>query len=295
MNKSLHRAICALVPFLSALGIHFGAWGQQAADLKFPSETSTLSVNTRPQMALYKPEGAGPFPAIVLVHQCGGLGTARYPNESMVEWARQAVGQGYVALVLDVFGQRGVDTVCLGAKGGVSFGRGAKDAYQAADHLRTLPFVDAKRIGLAGYSWGAMVGILAASNGVAASNSNARFAAIVSFYPGCFTIKPANGSPYELMRPDIKTPLLVLMGADDTETPPGECIEKLTPVRNSGAPIEMHTYPDITHCWDCKHLNNFTKNDWRGSRVSYIYSESATTDSRKRMFDFFAKAMANGS
>src|SRR3977135_4109829 len=45
----------------------------QAKDLDFPAEPSGISSST-PRMALYKPEGAGPFPALVLQHQCSGLG-----------------------------------------------------------------------------------------------------------------------------------------------------------------------------------------------------------------------------
>lgn len=242
-------------------------------------------------MVLYKPEGAGPFPALVLLHQCGGLGS-RVPNQSMLTWAKAAVSQGYVALVIDSLGPRGVDSVCMGPKGGVTFSRGAKDALQAAAHLRTLPYVIGARVGLAGYSWGAMVGLLSASPSAAPSSPIPRFAAIVSFYPGCFTLKPASGAaPYELVRPDIDRPLLVLMGAMDNETPAEECVQKLQPLQIKGAPIALHTYPDTTHCWDCKHLDGFSKTDSRGNRVTYQYSDDVTTDSRKRMFDFLAKAM----
>lgn len=264
---------------------------QEADDLKFPTEPSTFSMFSRPQMALYKPEGAGPFPALVLVHQCGGLGT-RVPNQSMLTWAKEAVSQGYVALVIDSLGPRGVDTVCMGPKSGVTFARGAKDALQAAAHLRTLPYVIGARVGLAGYSWGAMVGLLSSSPSAVPSSTIPRFAAIVSFYPGCFTLKPASGAaPYELARPDMDRPLLVMMGALDTETPAQECLQKLQPFQAKGAPVELHLYPEATHCWDCKHLDGFTKTDSRGNRVTYQYSDEVTTDSRKRMFDFLAKAM----
>ncbi len=265
----------------------------QAEDLKFPTEESTFSAFARPQMALYKPDGPGPFPALVLLHQCGGLGSGRWQNLSMLDWARQGVAQGYVVLLVDALGPRNVDSVCMGPKSGVHFGRGAKDAYQAAEHLRTLPYVDPQRIGLAGYSWGAMVGLLASSKSVA-QQVKTPFSAIVAFYPGCFTLRPANGSPYELIRPDIGTPLLVLMGAEDTETPAAECVQKLEPVRASGAPIEFHVYPDTTHCFDCKNLDGFTKTDSRGNRVLYRYSETITTDAGKRMFAFLGTRLGSG-
>jgi dienelactone hydrolase len=263
-----------------------------AKDLKFPAEAVALSSVEKPQMALFKPEGAGPFPALVLVHQCGGLGTARWRNESMLNWAKEAVARGYVVLLIDSLGPRGVDTVCYGPKGGVHFARGVKDALQAAEHLQKFDFVDKKRIALAGYSWGAMVGVLASS---ARWSGNAlpgvRFAAAVSFYPGCFTIRPPTAAAYEIVQSDIDRPLLVLMGQQDTETPAEECVAKLGAAKVSGASVEWHVYPQATHCWDCRNLDGFTKTDVRGNSVTYRYSMDYTTDSLQRMFQFLDRAM----
>lgn len=55
---------------------------------------------------LYTPKGPGPFPALVLLHGCGGLG----PN--MFAWAEWLRAEGYAALVLDSFGGRGIRRLC---------------------------------------------------------------------------------------------------------------------------------------------------------------------------------------
>lgn len=263
-----------------------------ASDLEFPTETSALSSVERPQMALFKPEGAGPFPALVLLHQCGGLGNALWRNESMLDWAKQAVARGYVALLVDSLGPRGVDSVCYGPKGGVIFSRGIRDALQAAEHLQKFDFVDGKRIALAGYSWGAMVSVMASS---ARWSGNAlpgrRFAAAVAFYPGCFTIRPPSLAAYEIVQPDIDRPLLVLMGQKDAETPADECVAKLTTAKADGAPVEWHVYPQATHCWDCRSLDGFSKKDMRGNSVIYRYSVEYTADSLQRMFGFLDRTM----
>lgn len=288
------RAImrCTVGAILVATGTLALAQQPVARDLQFPAAPVAFSAIDRPQMALFKPEGAGPFPALVLVHQCGGLGMARWRNESMLNWAKEAVARGYVALLIDSLGPRGVDTVCYGPKGGVHFARGVKDALQAAEHLQKFDFVDRKRIALAGYSWGAMVGVLASS---ARWSRNAvpgvRFAAAVSFYPGCFTLRPPTSAAYEVVQPDIDRPLLVLMGQQDTETPAEECVAKLGAAKAAGAPVEWHVYPQATHCWDCKNLDGFTKTDVRGNSVTYRYSMDYTTDSLQRMFQFLDRAM----
>jgi dienelactone hydrolase len=150
---------------------------------------------------------------------------------------------------------------------------------QAAEHLRKFEFVDKKRIALAGYSWGAMVGVLASSKryGTALAPGE-RFAAVVSFYPGCFTLRPPGGNPYEIVNTDIDRPLLVLMGEKDTETPASECVPKLEAAKSAGAPVEWHVYPETTHCWDCRHLDGFSKTDSRGSQVTYRYNKNVTQD-----------------
>jgi len=264
----------------------------QAKDLVFPTTPSSLGLFAYPRMALYKPEGNGPFPALVLHHQCGGLSGGKLPNQSMLDWAKRAVERGYVVLMLDTLGPRDVRTVCYGPNGGVNFPRGVRDALQAAQHLRTLPFVDGRRIAHAGYSWGAMVGALASGREWSTALApGERFDAVVSFYPGCFTIGSGGGNPFEIVSAGIDRPLLVLMGGKDTETPAAQCESRLAPLKASGAPVEWHTYPDATHCWDCRNLDGFSKTDARGNHVVYRYDRELTEDSARRMFDFLDRTL----
>lgn len=269
---------------------------RQARDLEFPAKVSEFSAFSSPGMAVYKPEGPGPFPAIVLFHQCGGLRDRSWQNASMLEWARIAVAHGYVALLIDALGPRNAGSVCMGAQGGVTFVRGARDAFQAAAHLRKFDFVDKRRVALSGYSWGAMVGALAAAKGFREGLSpDEGFNALVSFYPGCFQIRPPNGgTPYDIVRSDIDRPLLVLMGADDTETPAMQCEARLGIAKFAGAPVQWHIYPETTHCWDCKNLDGFRKTDVRGTQVTYRYSAANTKDAERRMFEFLDAAMPPG-
>jgi dienelactone hydrolase len=242
-------------------------------------------------MSMLRPDGAGPFPAMVLFHQCSGL------NATLVDWAKQAVARGFVVLLIDSLGPRHVKSVCGGPRAGVNFARGTRDALQAAKHLRAQPFVDKDRVVLIGFSWGAMVGLLASSHHYAASlDAGSGFAAVASFYPGCFRVVPPGGAPpYELLNPDIERPLLVLMGEADTETPPIECIDRLETAKAAGAPVTWHVYPDATHCWDCKHADGLGKIDFRGHAVVYRFDETVTKDSRDRLFEFLSVALARQS
>lgn len=258
-----------------------------AGDLVLPDRAESIAALSAPRMALLKPPGDGPFPALVLLHQCAGL------NGAVTAWARRAVARNYVVLLLDAFGARGVSSVCYGPQAGVNLVRGAKDAVQAAQHLRRQPFVDSKRVALVGFSWGGMVGLLAARRHyLDAFGAGPGFTAVASFYPGCFRIKPPGGRDYELLGPDIAQPLLLLMGGADTETPAAECVDKLTPVKAAGAPVDWHVYPGTTHCWDCQQLDGRSKIDVRGNHVAYRYQPSVVEDSERRLFDFLQRSFA---
>ena len=62
---------------------------------------------------LYRPEGPGPFPAVVALHDCGGLN--KRPNteaQLYSEWAKNLVGHGFVVLFPDSFGSRALGSQC---------------------------------------------------------------------------------------------------------------------------------------------------------------------------------------
>src|SRR5512140_1480438 len=56
---------------------------------------------------LKNPGGVGPFPAVVLLHGCGGISQRRDHR-----WAERLTGWGYVTLQVDSFGLRGLSSVC---------------------------------------------------------------------------------------------------------------------------------------------------------------------------------------
>ena len=254
-----------------------------AADLVFPTQpTAPQDLTTR--MALLVPEGEGPFPAIVLLHQCAGL------NVTIVDHAREALAKGFVVLMTDSFGPREVASVCYGPRNGVNLFRGVRDALQAADHLRSLSMVQRAHVSVVGYSWGAMIGLMAASpmyRGWLGFQSAP--AAVVAHYPGCFTITPPNpGRSFEVFSRDVDIPLLALLGGEDTETPPDECEGKFKSA-NIPEMITWKLYPGATHCWDCQRIDGLKKIDIRGNQVSYRYDLAVTQDAMQRTFAFLPR------
>jgi dienelactone hydrolase len=257
----------------------------EAPDLKLTPEVKKLRFFTPLENTVFRPEGDGRFPAIVLHHTCGGVG------EHLRYWTQEALKRGFVVFVLDSLGPRNLKSVCVGETP-VNVVRGAKDALDVASYLSTLDFVDSDRIALMGFSWGAMVGLYASSKSYAEALSNRRFTAVVSFYPACYA-PPSFGAERPgvvFLRPDTDRPLLVLMGEADNETPPSDCLPRLAAIRDSGGPVEWHVYPGTTHAWDRRELHNVTKQVRNPERsVIYLHSKEFTADSTRRAFEFLAR------
>ena len=115
-------AAAALFGFLAS-----GAPTEAAELVKFASAGQGDPI----QGYLSRPKGAGPFPAVVLLHTCLGL-----PSERASIGERIA-GWGYVALFVDDFATRGLKETCA-----VDFKPAVADAYGALASLASLPDVD---------------------------------------------------------------------------------------------------------------------------------------------------------
>lgn len=262
------------------------ALASQAPDLPFPTQAVETAPAAPAGMAVYKPSGSGPFPALLIVHSCGGI------RAEIFEAAKEALTRGYVAFVLDAFGPRGIQGVCIPspANAAVNFVRGTKDALQAIAHLARLPFVDPQRVGLLGFSWGGTVGLLSSSKSyVQALSAAPGPAAMVAFYPLCFLPAKVTASrrDVEFVRPDHQTRALVLLAGRDNEAPPSECVPRLQALKDRGVAVDWQVYPDATHCWDCASLDGLSKVDLLGNRVAYRYNKELTAESMRRTFEFF--------
>jgi dienelactone hydrolase len=167
---------------VAAVAFFFAAACPAQVDLGFPREPEReVRLPGRGAFTgarLFAPEGAGPFPAVVISHTCGPL------RQHIFEWAQRFVAASYVVLAVDHLGPRRLTMNC--GTWTVSVTEYAQDAVAAMLHLRALPFVDAKRISMIGLSYGAMAGLRAASESFRAKHlGGERFAAIVSLYPWC--------------------------------------------------------------------------------------------------------------
>jgi dienelactone hydrolase len=164
---------------------------------------------------LLTPRGAGPFPAVIVMHPCSGV------TDNTRRWAGRLVGWGYAALIVDSFRSRGLSNVC-GNGWTLPPSVRAHDAIEAENYLRSLPNVAKGRIGLIGFSHGANAAL------AASALPGAAFGAVVAFYPLCTGSPPSNA--------------LILIGSADDWTPASRC--------TGAAGTNLKVYPGATHAFD---------------------------------------------
>src|SRR5215467_9135418 len=99
---------------------------------------------------LYTPQGKGPFPALVVIHEWWGL------NDWVKEQASKLADQGYVALAIDLYRGKVATTANEAHEfmGGVPQERAARDLQAAFDYLQSRPNVKKDRIGAIGWCMG---------------------------------------------------------------------------------------------------------------------------------------------
>lgn len=188
---------------------------------------------------LYKPEGDGPFPVVVLLHRCAGIELYDY------SWAARLQSWGYVAFVVDSFGPRRVSNSC-GNSGSVGYKDRAMDAYSAKLYLSGLSFVDPEKIAVMGWSHGGN-GVLQALDPIMrdllAPEQREPFKAGISFYPYCFN-----------WLDDLSAPLLILAAEKDDWTPVDYCVNKI-PKKKTKHEVRLKILEDAHHCFDCTGMN----------------------------------------
>jgi dienelactone hydrolase len=212
-----------------------------------------------------KPDGDGPFPAVVIAHDCSGLGPKS--SGSPRRWARELVSHGYVVLLPDSFTPRGFpDGVCMSnirGREAVDYMQRAADALGALAALRRLPYVDGSRVGIMGGSHGGSTALMTLSAPTGGTLTEAKangFAAGVALYPRC----DAAYGEWSIMRQGGRAgpmsahfgtykplaPLLILAGALDDWTPAEPCRQMVEKSKAAGYPIDVVVYPNAHHAFD---------------------------------------------
>lgn len=214
---------------------------------------------------LFIPKGDGPFPAVVLMHGCGGWQPAVL--DALNSHAMNFLDNGYVVLNLDSFGPRGKagGTLCASDRQlQHALIYRLADAYDALRYLRAHRAVDPRNIYLLGQSNGGSVAINAAK-----SAGNPGFRAVAAYYPWCGSLGPATVK--------LNSPMIIFSGGQDDWTPAWQCRGRRSPDKA----LSFVEYPKAAHSFDVR----IEPHRYLGKLIGY--DRAATEDSRTRMLTFF--------
>ncbi len=217
---------CLLFPLMGHAAVTHVTFPDATGQMQLPAE-------------LYRPDGSGPFPAVVFLHGCGGLFSRGH------DWAQKLQSWGYVVLRVDSLSPRGQTNICQ-----YPFRVDPKymrmpDAYAAKWYLSQLPFVDRSQIGLIGWSHGGWTALYVVDTIYLQSYVIGRdaeftspFQAAIAFYPMCLD---------RIFR--LNTALLILIGEADDWTPASRCQTMLVE-HETDHRVTLKVYPGAHNGFD---------------------------------------------
>ena len=178
-------------------------------------------------------------PAMVIHHGSSGINERRDGR-----YARELVAMGVAAVQIDSFGPRGVRQTVTDqmAVDGAAFNLDAITALQA---LAAHPRIDSKRIGIMGFSKGAVSALMVSHERLLSDKGlpdGLRYALHIPIYPTCYV-------HYHQPR-TTGAPIYLLLGGADTYAGVEPCTSYGETLRQAGARIEVKVYPDAPHGFD---------------------------------------------
>jgi carboxymethylenebutenolidase len=196
------------------------------------SNTTIPGMNGTPKVRAYvaKPEGAGPFPVVMMIHEFFGL------NESIISKADGLAAEGYLVVAPDTFRgsttswiPRAIYQVITTQPEQVNIDLDTVYAW-----LETQPAVDSSRIAIVGFCYGGRTAL-------GYSLHNNKLAASVIFY-GSPETDPA-------VLKNLPGPVLGIFGGADQSIPVEEVTAFETALTQAGVQHEITIYPDQPHAF----------------------------------------------
>ncbi len=219
-----------------------------AAPLQTPQQVDIPAPEGVLRAELYKPEGGGPFPTVIALHGCGGLGghsEAVLPRYR--DWAEWLLKEGHAVLLPDSYGSRGIGPQCRVRERKVRARRErVEDVLAARQWLLQQPWVAADRISLIGWANGASTLLWAVRPQLYSRGAAPDFRAAIAFYPDCRISAGLGWS--------ARVPTLLLIGARDDVSSPLACRAMIEGARGRSALTRIVVYPGAYHEFDRANL-----------------------------------------
>jgi carboxymethylenebutenolidase len=190
-----------------------------------------------------RPLGAGPYPAVVLIHHAPGWD----------EWYREATRRfayhGYLAMSPNIYFRAGHGSpedvaAKVRAEGGLEDDQVVADVAGARDYVSALPTCNGK-VGVFGTCSGARQAYLAACR-------SKGFSAVVDCWGGRVVMTPQELTPKTPVAPieytkDLSCPLLGLFGDEDQFPTPQQVAQHEEALKNFGKSYEFYMYQKAGH------------------------------------------------
>ena len=279
---------------LMAAGVLLAATVAQAAEPAHVSFQTLHPDKTLLRGFLLKPDGEGPFPAIGLFHGCSGPLTSKGAIAARERaWMNLFVAEGYVVLLVDSFNPRGFASICTKSVRPITAEKDRPyDAYAALHWLRGQAYVKADRIGMMGWSHGAMTTLATISKSIVKEigESEPGFTTAVAFYPGCLDLSKS--------RYEATTPVLMQLGEKDDWTPARYCHRLADMAKKASGRVEVDTYAGAYHAFDnpTGTVHTRSTSNTSGTRTVHVgRNPEAAEQSVLRVKAWFAAALKDGA
>lgn len=257
-----------------------------AAPLPVPHQVEIPAADLKLHAQLYRPDGDGPFPTVIALHGCGGLGGhAEAVAPRYRDWAEQLLNAGYAVLLPDSYGSRELGPQCRVKERRVLARRErVADIVATRRWLTQQSWVAADRVSLIGWGNGAS-SLLWAVRPQAARHDGPDFRSAIAFYPDC---RVSSGLGWS-----ARVPTLLLIGAKDDVSSPAACRTMVDGARGRSALTRIEIYPGAPHDFDRAnlplHATGATADAALPERGHIGTDAEAREDSQKRVADWLAR------
>jgi dienelactone hydrolase len=210
-------------------------------------ESSALAQAVDGGFRVFRPDGTGPHPAVILLPGCFGM-TPDYAPKAFERRSEEFRARGFVVVWADYLGRRNLKS-CRE----ISKAEAGRDAVAAAAWLKAQPSVDPKRIAAMGWTFGGGSVLQALSDHRA---TELGFTRAIVFYPNCAAVGPWPSS----------IPVLVLQADSDNVAPNDMCkfaFDNPSVKKN----IKVIKYPGTYHGFDIPELP--AKHDYAFGTMGY--------------------------
>jgi dienelactone hydrolase len=273
---TLFAMTCAMSP----------AFAEDAKPLPAPRQVDISTATGALHAQLYKPDGDGPFPAVIALHGCGGLGGhAEAVLPRYRDWAEQLLKSGHAVLLPDSYGSRELGPQCRVRERQVLARRErVADITASRQWLLQQPWAAHDRISLIGWANGASALLWAVRPQYASHSAEPDFRSAIAFYPDC---RISSGLGWS-----ARVPTLLLIGAKDDVSSPQACRQMIDGARGRSALTRIEIYPAAPHDFDRANLplHAIGGSDAALPEHGHIGTDAdARADSQKRVAEWLAR------